>query len=114
MKVAKSVGSVILGIHLCLDSDASDSETSQTGGSFHDDYNVHELGNFRVVSKVNDVAETASIDNSSDSESFDMDHCSGCEGDGNSQNVVKYLHKNLCIFHCYNCFALSCMVCVFM
>ena len=78
-----SVDSVIVGAHSCLDSDASDSETSETGSS-DDDY-VKELGDFQVIIKLNDVAETLSIDNSSDSDSSDVDE------DGNSQNVGKYL-----------------------
>ena len=55
-----SVDSVIVGAHSCLDSDTSDSETSETGSS-DDDYNVKELGDSRVISKVNDVAETLTL-----------------------------------------------------
>ena len=43
------------------------------------------FGDSQVISKVNDVAETLSIDNSSDSDSSDVDE------DGNSQTVGKYL-----------------------
>ena len=68
--------SVIVGAHSCLDSDAGDSETSETDSS-DGDY-VKELGDSQVIRKLNGVAETLSIDNSSDSDSSDVDE------DGNS------------------------------
>ena len=84
-----SVDTVIVGTHSCLDNYTIDSETSETSktGISDDDYNVNEFRDSRIVSKVNDVAETLSIENSNDSDSSDVDE------DGNSQNVGKCLYK---------------------
>ena len=67
-----SVDSVIVGAHSCLDSDASDSETSESSdtGSSDDDYNVKELGDSRVISKVNDVPISSQILSSKETNSF--------------------------------------------
>ena len=85
---------------------------SETGSS-DDDYNVKELKDSRIVSKVNDVAETLSIDNSSDSEIIQAIHIHLMLM---RMETVKMLVStsvnNLCIFHCFNCSAiLSCKVC---